>query len=421
MVIKAVRGMNDILPDEIIKWQYLEKISRQVFELYGYSEIRTPILEETSLFIRGIGKTTDIVSKEMYSFSDSKGRKLTLRPEETASVLRAYLEHSLDKKCGFGKFYYAGPMFRSERPQSGRSRQFYQIGIEAVGSYSPYLDCEVIDILLKVLAKLKIEGYVLKLNSVGCKKCRPGFKKILKNNLAKDINLLCPDCRRRFNSNVFRILDCKKSGCKTAVRKAPAILNYLCEECKTHFGKVKQGLELLRIAYKLDAYLVRGLDYYTKTAFEVEHPLLGAQNAIAAGGRYDDLSLELGGTSLGACGMSMGMERVLMTLDALGEGLPLAHKARDIYLAIIGKEAFNPGYKILQQLRNQNLKAEIDYQGKSLKAQLRLAGKLNCKYVIILGEDEIKKNIATLKNMTTGKQSEVEITEVANEIRRLLD
>ncbi|MEA3328194.1 MAG: histidine--tRNA ligase [Candidatus Omnitrophota bacterium] len=419
MVIKAIRGMNDILPGEIARWRDLEQTSREVFELYGYSEIRTPVLEEAALFIRGIGKTTDIVSKQMYSFSDSKGRKLTLRPEETAPVLRAYLEHNLDKKQGFSKFYYIGPMFRSERPQSGRSRQFHQIGLEAIGSSSPYLDCEIISALIEVFKRLKLEGYILKLSSVGCGKCRPGFEKVLKNSLSGDVNLLCPDCQRRFGTNIFRILDCKNSNCRAVIRKAPVILDYLCKDCAEHFEKVKQGLKLLQINYKFDSHLVRGLDYYTKTTFEIEQSLLGSQNAIAAGGRYDDLSQELGGPQIRACGMSIGMERVLLALKGRDRKSPLPKKS--VYLATVGQKAYDEGYRMLQKLRSRGVKTEIDYQARSLKAQLRSAGKLDCGYVVIIGEDELSRNKVILRDMKNGKQSEVKITQIINKVKELLN
>jgi histidyl-tRNA synthetase len=415
VVTKAVKGMNDILPVEIGKWQYLEEISRKVFELYGYSEIRTPILEETSLFTRSIGENTDIVSKEMYSFSDSKGRKLSLRPEETAPVLRAYLEHNLHKKIGFIKLYYIGPMFRSEKPQSGRSRQFHQIGAEAIGSYSPYLDCESIALLVEIFRRLELKGWVLKLNSVGCEKCRPKFRRVLREFLKQDINLLCPDCQRKFNTNIFRILDCKKSGCRAVTKRAPVILNYLCKDCQEHFENVKQILDLMNISYQIDPHLVRGLDYYTRTTFEFVHHSLGAQNAIAAGGRYDNLAAELGGPRLGACGMSIGMERVLMVLKFLVREFPVS-RATNLYLVTLGDEARRRGYKLLQKLREQNVKTHIDYEGKSLKAQLRTAGKLNSKYVVLLGEDELKKDIAILKNMETGKQSEIKLDRLVKEI-----
>jgi len=417
MAIKAVRGMNDILSPEVKNWRYLEETSRRLLQAYGYSEIRTPIVEDTSLFIRSVGRATDIVSKEMYSFRDSKGRNLSLRPEETAPVIRAYVEHSLNKKFGFSKFYYIGPMFRSERPQAGRSRQFHQIGTEAIGSYSPYLDCETIILLVDIFSALKLTGYLIRLNSVGCKACRIKFKKILKNTLSRHINLLCRDCQRKLTTNVFRILDCKKQGCQMVIRRMPVILDYLCRECRGHFENVKQILDGAGISYQIDPYLVRGLDYYTKTVFELVHPSLGSQNALAAGGRYDSLVNELGGPSLGACGMSIGMERVLMTLVSLNKKIP-ALKEESIYLVTIGEKAYREGYKILRDLRKQNIRTHIDYEGKSLKSQLRRAGSLNCRYVVILGENELKKEVAILKEMKTGRQVEIGIDGIAEEIKR---
>ena len=417
MAIKAVRGMNDILPSEVKNWRYLEETSRRLLEAYGYSEIRTPIVEDTSLFIRSVGRATDIVSKEMYSFSDSKGRNLSLRPEETAPVIRAYVEHSLNKKFGFSKFYYIGPMFRSERPQAGRSRQFHQIGTEAIGSYSPYLDCETIILLVDIFSALKLTGYLIRLNSVGCKSCRIKFKRVLRNTLSRHINLLCHDCQRKLTTNVFRVLDCKKQGCQMVIRRMPVILDYLCRECRGHFEKVKQILDEAGISYQLDPYLVRGLDYYTKTVFELVHPSLGSQNALAAGGRYDSLVNELGGPSLGACGMSIGMERVLMVLMSLNKKMPVL-KEGSVYLVTIGEKAYREGYKVLRDLRKQNIRTHIDYEGKSLKSQLRRAGSLDCRYVVILGENELKKEVAILKEMKTGRQVEVGIDGIAEEIKR---
>ncbi len=415
MKIKATRGMADILPDEVSRWRYLEEKARGLFELYGYKEIRTPILEATPLFVRSIGKTTDIVSKEMYSFSDAKGRSLTLRPEETAPVVRAYLEHNLDKKVGFAKLYYIGPMFRSERPQAGRSRQFHQIGVEALGSLNPYLDGEVIMLVVAFLDEIGLSGYQIKLNSVGCKKCRPRYRAALKKALAKELKLLCKDCQRRFEVNVLRILDCKRDICRTVTRRTPAIIDWLCAGCRDHFNKVKDVLSSLRIPYQLDPHLVRGLDYYTKTAFEVVHPALGAQDAIGAGGRYDDLTQQMGGPEMGAVGMSIGIERVMMACEALDVKFP--HFAPStVYLATIGDTAYQRGYEILQLLRKAGLKAEIDYEGRSLKAQMRAANKMNSKYVIILGEDEVKKGVVTLREMASGEQFEVQLDRVVEEM-----
>ncbi len=417
MKIKALRGMSDILPDEAARWCYLEEKARGVFELYGYREIRTPILEETPLFVRSIGKTTDIVSKEMYSFSDAKGRSLTLRPEETAPVVRAYLEHNLDKKVGFSKLYYIGPMFRSERPQAGRTRQFHQVGVEAIGSLNPYLDCEVIMLLVRFLAEIGLSGYQIKLNSVGCGRCRPKYKTALRKALAKELRLLCQDCQRRFETNVLRVLDCKKEICRRIAGRSPAIADWLCPDCGSHFAKVNKILASLKIAYQPDPHLVRGLDYYTKTAFEVIHPILGAQDAIGAGGRYDELTQQLGGPQIGAVGMSIGVERVMMVATSQGIEFP-GLKSPNIYLATIGEVAYQQGYELLERLRRAGLKSEIDYEGRSLKAQMRAANKVNSKYVIILGEDEAKRGIAKIKDMASGQQSEIEIDKVVEEISR---
>lgn len=417
MKIKALRGMSDILPGEAARWRYLEEKARGVFELYGYGEIRTPILEETPLFVRSIGKTTDIVSKEMYSFSDAKGRSFTLRPEETAPVIRAYLEHNLDKSVGFTKLYYIGPMFRSERPQAGRTRQFHQVGVEAIGSYSPYLDCEVITLLVRFLEEIGLPGYQIKLNSVGCGGCRPKYKTALKKALTKELNLLCQDCQRRLKVNVLRVLDCKKEVCRRVARRAPAIADWLCPDCGSHFAKVKKILEALKIAYQLDPQLVRGLDYYTKTAFEVIHPTLGAQDAIGAGGRYDELTQQLGGPQMGAVGMSIGVERVMMAAASQGIEFPIL-KPPNIYLATIGEVAYQQGYELLERLRKTGLRCEIDYEGRSLKAQMRAANKINSKYVIILGEDEAERGVAKIKDMASGQESEIGLEKAVEEISK---
>jgi len=416
MNIKAIRGTKDILSKEARIWHVIEERARELCELYGYQEIRTPILEEASLFSRSIGKASDIVRKEMYSFLDRKKRVLCLRPEATASVIRAYLEHGLDKSLSLVKFYYFGPMFRAERPQAGRLRQFHHIGVEAIGSLNPYLDVEVILLAVKILQQIGVRGFNLQLNSVGCCKDRPGYKLILKRALKDKFKLLCPDCHSRYKLNLLRIFDCKNESCRKITRRLPVIIDSFCPECKTHFLKVQQILRSLNIPYVLNPHLVRGLDYYTKTCFEIVHPRLGAQNAIGAGGRYDDLAAELGGSPRPAVGFALGVERLLGALEPAGAG-QAAKISPCVYIATVGEEPKQLAFKLLHTLRTQGISSEMDYQNKSLKGQMRMADKLGVKYVAILGEEEMKEQVVILRNMQNKSQKKVQIDSLIDELK----
>ncbi|MBU4140597.1 MAG: histidine--tRNA ligase [Candidatus Omnitrophica bacterium] len=417
MEIKAIRGTKDILPKNSQIWCFIEGKAKGLCELYGYRQIRTPLLEEARLFARSIGEATDIVQKEMYSFLDRKKRLLCLRPEATASVVRAYLEHGLDKSAHLAKFYYFGPMFRAERPQAGRLRQFHHIGVEAIGSLSPYLDAEVISLAVKILQEIGLEGFSVQLNSIGCRKDRQKYKLILRKALKNKLKLLCCDCHSRYKVNLLRIFDCKNVACKKVTRRLPSIVDSLCPQCRGHFFKVKQILNSLNISYTLNPHLVRGLDYYTKTCFEFVHPHLGAQNAVGAGGRYDDLVSDLGGPEKPAVGFALGIERLIAAI-APGKEAEQANKIfPSLYVAVIGDEARQLAFKTLHSLREQGIFCEMDYHDKSLKGQMRQADKLRAKYVAILGETELKKEVVILRDMQNKSQKEVKIDKLAEELK----
>lgn len=400
MKISGIKGVKDILPGEIIRVQQLENIARRLFERFGYSEIRIPIFEATELFARGIGTTTDIVEKEMYTFKDRDGKKLTLRPEGTASVVRAYIEHQMHLQRPVTKLYYLGPMFRHERPQAGRFRQFYQIGVEALGTSSAAMDVEILTVLTWLLQEAEVAEIQLELNSLGDPACRPQYRKALKAFLKDRLHKLCEDCQRRFETNPLRILDCKKEGCRAATAAAPSPLDHLCQDCLAHFQQVKSGLDRLKIPFVINQRLVRGLDYYTRTAFEVTTAKLGSQNAIAAGGRYDGLVEELGGPPTPGIGFAMGVERIASLMK------PVESPKPDLFFALLGEEALRQMLPAIMQLRGEGLQIEIDYSGGSLKKQMGLSDKLGARYTLIVGENELKSGKAILRNMTTKEQQE---------------
>ena len=413
-MIKTLRGMKDILPEEASLWQHVEEAAKEIFATFGYREIRTPALEETILFTKSIGEGTDIVQKEMYTFKDKGGRKISLRPEGTAPIVRSYIEHSLDKIESLTKVFYVGPMFRSERPQAGRQRQFHQIGAEAIGSFSPYVDAELIYLMKTYLDKIGLSGYTIKINALGCTKDKAKIKKELTTFLRGKANLLCKDCKIRYKKNILRIFDCKEQTCRTLLRTAPKMIDNICEDCGGHFESVKSALESLGVKYVVDPYIVRGLDYYTKTAFEITHPNLGSQDAIGAGGRYDNLIRDTGGPKIGACGFALGQDRLIM---ALGEDKKIA-LSLDVYIACLGEAPYKEGFKLCNNLRHNKISAEIDYQKKSLKAQMRQANKKNARYVAILGEDELQKGSIALRNMSNGEQREVKIDNFIEEVKK---
>jgi len=412
-VIKAVRGTKDILPGESSIWQDIEKASRDNLKLFGYQEIRTPVIEETALFVKNIGEETDIVSKEMFSFVDRGDRNISLRPEGTASIIRSYIENNLDKISQFQKLYYIGPMFRAERPQAGRLRQFHQIGVEAIGSLHPALDAEVIALSAKLLDSAGIKGYKIKLNNLGCRDDKKKLSKMLKEIFSdKKGEHLCEDCKRRIKMNPLRVLDCKNDGCREVVRKTFKEASFICGDCKTHFDEVLKFVDMLNIKYEIDPYIVRGLDYYTRTVFEITHEGLGSKDAIGAGGRYDNLSLDMGGPDVGACGFALGIDRMTMVL-----GREKGSSAVDIFVATIGDAAYEKAFGILNDLRNNGISSELDYEKRSLKAQMRAADSMGSKFVLIIGEDEIAKGEAALRDMKTKEQIPIKFNDMVSKIK----
>ena len=414
--IKAPLGMKDIFPDERQLWGEMEAAAREEFELSGYCEIRTPVFEDTRLFVRSIGETSDIVEKEMYTFGDTAESTITLRPENTAPVMRAYLEYELHKTKKFQKFYYIGPMFRKERPQAGRLRQFHQMGIEAIGSHDPLLDVETIKIATRVYDRLGLSGYVVKINSIGCEKCRPGFRAILKKELTKYKDDLCELCKARLDRNVFRVLDCKQKKCKEICKNVSSIEEHICNDCSGHFKTVKETLEDINLGFKLDPHLVRGLDYYTKTVYEITHPSMGARDTICAGGRYDNLISDIGGPPIGAVGFAAGIEAsmiaIINTRKKDSERKPdTSRLAPDIYIVSIGNETRNYCFKLLNTLRQFGISVDMDYECRSTKAQMRTANKLNARFTVVIGPDEIEKGVIKLKDMQTGDETFSEDTE----------
>ena len=417
MSIQSVRGVVDILPEGAGIWQFVEQKFRRVCRLYGFQEIRTPAFESTELFTKSIGEATDIVSKEMYTFPDRKGRSLTLRPEGTAPVVRAALEHSLiGGQESLAKLYYIGPMFRYERPQAGRQRQFHQVGVEFFGPAGPLADVETIDLAIAFLKSIGLGSLSLQLSSVGCAVCRPEFRKKLGAYFAKHIQSMCADCQRRLTQNPMRILDCKEESCQKPIASAPSSLDSLCTDCKTHLTAVENGLKTLGIVYELNRRLVRGLDYYTRTTFEITSNVLGAQNAVCGGGRYDNLVAQFGGKPTPAVGFAMGVERLIETLKGL-KVHEAAHKnTLKIFLAIQGDAAQTEGLKLLQGLREAGIASETDYQDKSLKSQFKQADRIKASHVVIIGEQEIEKGMAGLKDLSTGQQAEIPLASVAEKL-----
>ena len=404
MYIKAPRGTKDVLPSELGFWNDIEEKARRIFKIYGYGEIRTPIFEQRELFSRCLGETSDIIQKQLLNLSTDKDKSLSLRPEATASIVRAYIEHSLHKKSKFAKLCYIGPMFRGERPQKGRLRQFHHIGAEAIGATNPFLDVEIISLAINLLMGIGIKNYTLKINNLGCFKDRKKLIGILKQSLKNKLSELCANCKDRYNRNVLRIFDCKNNKCKKVVKDLKLDNEYLCRECQDYFKEVLDGLKRLNIPYELSHYLVRGLDYYTRTVFEIVHKDLGSQDAIGAGGRYDTLVKDLGGPDLGAVGFALGLERMILVMPQK-EGHIFS--SADVYVATIGKKAQREGLKIVDVIRKSGISCDTDYEELSLKSQMRSANRIEAKLVVLLGEDEIKKKIVTLKDMTSGVQEEI--------------
>lgn len=422
MKYRAPRGTQDVLPAEFPRWRHVEETFRRVCATYGYGELRTPVFEQTELFVRSVGEHTDIVSKEMYSVVPSGARgedaePLTLRPEGTAPALRAYVQHNLGAAAPLTKLYYLCPIFRHERPQKGRFRQHHQAGIEVLGSQDPALDAEVIALALDYLGGLGIRDQQTAVNSVGCPTCRPVYRDALRAALKDRIGGMCENCQRRYDTNPLRILDCKFEDW-AALGDVPDILDYLCEECGTHFRGVTASLQAMGIEFRREPRLVRGFDYYTKTAFEITHPLIGAQSALAGGGRYDGLVEELGGPPTPGVGFGSGIERILLAAEALGvdRDWPLAQE-RPVFVITLGEAARPHGVTLLAALRRAGIAADTDYQGRSMKAQMRAANRVNARLALILGEDEIARGEATLKDLDAGEQRAISLADAVNAIK----
>ena len=405
MSITGVKGFNDILPGEVEKWQHIEHAARRVFGLYGFSEIRIPILEKTELFSRSIGDATDIVEKEMYSFVDKGDNAVTMRPEGTASVMRAFIEHKMYATDPIARLYYMGPMFRYERPQKGRYRQFHQIGAEITGVTSPAADAQVLTMLCHFFAELGLTEPRLEINSLGCPACRPAYRAALKDFISARIELLCDDCKRRFETNPLRVLDCKSAGCKEATIGAPSVLDHLCAECDDHFARTRKYLKSVGTGYTINPRMVRGLDYYTRTTFELVTGLLGSQSAVAAGGRYDGLIADLGGPQLPGIGFAMGVERVALLLAEQE-----FRQRPALFIAALGEQSHNEAFRLMSGLQRQGVAVELDYEGKSLKSQLRRADKFKSRFTLIIGEDELAKGRGSLKDMDAGTQEEIPLS-----------
>lgn len=401
MKLKALKGFKDILPQEVGRWQMIELTARDIFRRFGFAEIKVPILEKTKLFARSIGETTDIVEKEMYTFEDRNGELLTMRPEGTASVLRAFIEHSLHSKQPINKLFTIGPMFRHERPQKGRLRQFHQMSVEVIGEAGPYLDAELMAMAWNIVEQIGL-NVSLEINSLGCPACRPAFNQALLEFLDEKEERICADCQRRRLKNPLRVLDCKSENCQALYKDAPSILDHLCVDCQEHFGQVEKGLTLLNVPYKVNPFMVRGLDYYTRTTFELITNDLGAQSAVGAGGRYDGLVKQLGGPALPGIGFAMGMERLVLLLEQ--QETESVRQEEGLFIAALGPAALDKALVMAYALRNRGVRIGLDHAGRSLKSQMKQANKLQFRHTLILGDDELEKMEGTLRDMATKEQ-----------------
>lgn len=418
-MFQKIKGTHDILPEDSWKWQYVEHIVRQTMASYGFEEIRTPIFEETGLFARGIGQLTDIVSKEMYTFLDRGKKSLTLKPEGTAPVIRAYIEHSLGERRPVNKLYYISPMFRQENPQAGRLRQFHQFGAELVGSPQPEADVETIALAVDIYRRLGVQDFELKLNSVGDATCRNPYKERLQEFLRPRLDRLCKTCRERFDKNPLRILDCKEPTCQLETAGAPRLIDHLCESCRQHFERVQSLLRALEISFVIDPRLVRGLDYYTRTAFELISGSLGAQNALGGGGRYDYLAEELGGKPTPGVGFAAGIERLLMVMEK--DGLLPSPPARvEVFIATLGEEALRWGFATARRLRAHGWRVDLDFLGRSLKAQMKEANRSGARLAIIAGETELQAQKVVVRDLAESVQKEVPMTDLESELQVIL-
>ncbi|MBP3337502.1 MAG: histidine--tRNA ligase [Clostridia bacterium] len=410
-MIKAPRGTHDVLPQEVYKWQAVEKKIRELCKDFAYAEIRTPMFEHTELFERGVGETTDVVQKEMYTFLDKGDRSITLRPEGTSPVVRSFVENSLYALPQPTKLYYISDCFRYEKPQAGRLRAFHQFGVEVFGAEGAQIDAEVISMAMMLFKRFGVTGIELNINSIGCPTCRKVYNEALKEYFKPHLDDLCETCRGRYEKNPLRILDCKSPECKEIYNSAPVLLDHICPDCLEHFEQLKKYLDIMGIKYSVDPTIVRGLDYYTKTVFEIVSKNIGAQGTVCGGGRYNGLVSELSGPEVPGVGFGLGIERLLLTLDNLGIELENDNKV-DVFVASIGENADIFVQKLVYDLRNAGVKAERDYLGRSVKAQMKYANKIGAHFSFVLGDDDISSNKAVVKNMETGEQEEVSLDKI---------
>lgn len=417
MLTTAPRGTKDILPGAVNGWRYVESVLRDVCREFNYQEIRTPIFEHTELFQRGIGDGTDVVDKEMYTFNDRSGRSITLRPENTAAVVRSFVENKLYAEPMPLKVFYIGPMFRYDRPQAGRMRQFHQFGVEAMGSPSPVVDAETILLAITVLKRLGLKDLKLKINSVGCPKCRPQHRTLLQDYFRPHLKELCEDCQSRFDRSPLRILDCKVDHDKPFMAGAPKITDSLCEECHDHFEMVKKLLDEAGVDYEVDSTLVRGLDYYTKTAYEVQYSPLGAQSAVGGGGRYDGLVEELGGPSTPGVGFAMGLERIILALEKQGL-LKSEKEAIDVFAVVPDEGGTADAFKAVMTLREAGYSCDMNQIGRSMKAQMKQADRTGARFVLIFGEEERSRGAVTVRNMADSSQEEIKRSEIVSYMKK---
>lgn len=420
MLTEAPKGTKDIYGSYMEEWQRVEQVMRELCSDFGIKEIRIPIFEHTELYLRGVGETTDIVQKEMYTFKDKADRSITLRPEGTAGVARSFIEHGMYNNPQPTRRFYIGPMFRYENTQKGRQRQFHQFGVEMLGSYSPALDAEAISVVAELLKRLGIKDVELRINSLGCNECRQRYNTALKEYIGSNIDKLCDDCKSRFDKNPLRVLDCKEESCQRIIAEAPVVLDYLDDECKEHFETVKAILDDMEIKYTVDEKIVRGLDYYTRTVFEFVANGIGAQGTVCGGGRYDNLIAECGGQPMGCAGFAVGIERLLLMLEAQNGEFKETNEM-DIYIGSIGKEGLVKSQGIAYRMRSEGIRAEGDSVGRSVKAQMKYANKIGAKYSVILGDNEIAEDTANLKNMETGEQEQIKVSELVEIIKKKIN
>ena len=413
-MINIPKGTKDVLPTESYKWHFLEKKIRQTARLFGLQEVRTPTFEHTELFARGVGETTDIVNKEMYTFIDKGDRSITLKPEGTAGVARCFIENGLAQLPMPLRMYYITPVFRYERPQAGRLREHHQFGVEMYGVDSAELDVETMLIAKNIFDSLGIKGITLNVNNIGCGNCRPKYNQALREHLQANLDKMCPVCQQRFVTNPLRILDCKDDRCKKVTAEAPSVLDFLCEDCSSHHGKVVNLLDKLGVDYQVDPKIVRGLDYYTKTVFEFVKDDIGAKSTVCGGGRYNNLVAEVGGKPCPAVGFGLGLERLLLTIEACGIEIPNEEKVK-VYIAPLNQSVY--AMDVVAKLRAEGISAMCDVAGRSVKAQMKYADKLGAEYVVVIGDNEIAEAVVTLKNMKTGESESVALSQLVNTIK----